>query len=619
MTDTTATYTFQAEVQQLLHILSHALYTNREIFLRELISNSSDALTRMRVELLTTSDVVDHDAELAIRISSDEQAGTITIADTGIGMTAEEIVENLGTIAHSGARAVLERLEREQRSDLIGQFGVGFYSVFAVAERVVVTSRSFRPGTQAVRWESEGGSNYTVMPDDRVHRGTTVTLHLKQDAADYARPWQIEQIVKTHSDFVAFPIYVGDRQVNQTKPLWRRSPRAVEATAYTEAYRQLTFDWDEPLLHVHVSTDAPIDLHAILFVPAKRERGMLERRVDGRIKLYSRSVLIQDNAHDLLLPSYFRFIEGVVDSEDVPLNVSREGVQRTSAIDRIKTTLTKRLVRELTTLAEQQPEQYRTFWNEFGPFLKEGIALDAGAQTDLLKLLRFHSSHGDALVDLSAYRERMVDGQKAIYYVLAPDLESARHSPHLDAFTARNIETLLLVDLVDPFLMTSLREFEGLPFQNADDPNLDLPPLADDDGTDASESEAFDQLIIHMKEVLGERVVDVRSSKVLTTNPVRLVAAEDGAARSVQRVQRLLNRDAQLPPSVLEVNRSHPVIRQLAHRQAHQPNDPVVMLVIEQLYDTALLLDGLHPNPTQMVPRIQQLLDAALRGSTTPS
>jgi molecular chaperone HtpG len=611
MTDQPHAYTFRAEVQQLLHILSHALYTEREIFLRELISNSSDALNRMRVELLTNSEVVDHDADLTIRVSSDEEAGTVTIEDTGVGMTENELVENLGTIAHSGAKAVMEKLQKEQRSELIGQFGVGFYAVFAVADRVVVTTRSFQPEAQAVRWESEGGESYTISAADRSARGASITVFLKEDAKEFAQQWKLRQIIKKHSDFVAFPIFLGDEQVNQTKPIWRRAPREVEAEKYDEFYRQLTMDFEPPLLHVHLSTDAPIDLHSILFVPARRERGMIERRVEGTIKLYSRSVLIQEEAKDLL-PNYFRFVEGVVDSEDLPLNVSRESVQRTPEMQRIRTTLSKRLNKELAQLAENDAEKYKTFWTEFGPFLKEGIALDPSSKDDLLKLLRFHSTSGDDLVSLAQYKERLVEGQQAIYYVLASDLESARRSPHLDALQARGIEALLLTDLVDSFMVSNLREYDGLKLQNADDPNLDLPELAEEESADELSGEAFDQLAEKIKAVLGERVTDVRASKTLKSNPARLVA-ESGSIRDMQRVQRMLNREYEVTPAVLELNRRHALIRNLAQLVSARPEDAISGLIIEQLYDSALLLDGLHPNPAQMVPRIQQLMEAAAR------
>jgi molecular chaperone HtpG len=380
-------------------------------------------------------------------------------------------------------------------------------------------------------------------------------------------------------------------------------------------YRQLAMDWDAPLHHVHLSTDAPIDLHAVLFIPSKRERGLTERRTEGTIKLYSRSVLIQEEAKDLL-PAYFRFVEGVVDSEDLPLNVSRESVQRTAEMQRIRKTLTARLVKELAQLADNHPETYHTFWTEFGPFLKEGIAVEPSSKDDLLKLLRFHSTKGDELVSLAQYKERMVEGQSAIYYVLASDLDSARRSPHLDALEARNIEALLLPDLVDSFMVSSLREYEGVPLRNADDPNLELPELPEDANEDAVAPETFDQLATWVKDVLGERVLEVRASKTLQRSPARLVAGEAGPIRDMQRVQRLLGRDYEVTPAALELNRSHPLIRNLAQLHVARPEEPLATLIVEQLYDSALLLDGLHPNPSQMVPRIQQLMEAATKTSS---
>ncbi len=509
----------------------------------------------------------------------------------------------------------MERLEKAQRSEVIGQFGVGFYAVFAAADRVVVTTRAFKPEAQAVRWESAGGDTYTVAPDEQTARGTTVTVHLKSDAKELAQPYQIKQIIKKHSDFVPFPIFYGEEQVNQTKPLWRRAPRDVEAEAYTALYRQLTMDWDAPLHHLHLSTDAPIDLHTILFIPSKRERGVIERRTDGTIKLYSRSVLIQEEAKDLL-PAYFRFVEGVVDSEDLPLNVSRESVQRTAEIGRIRKTLTARLVKELVQMADKEPETYRTFWTEFGPFLKEGIVVEPSSKDDLLKLLRFHSSRDDDLVSLAQYKERMVEGQQAIYYVLASDLASARQSPHLDALEARTIEALLLPDLVDSFLVSSLREYEGVPLRNADDPGLELPDLPEDASADGVAPETFEHLAGWIKDVLGARVSEVRASTRLKHSPARLVGGEAGTMRDMQRVQRLLGRDYEVTPAVLELNRSHPLIRNLAQLHDARPDAPLAPLIVEQLYDSALLLDGLHPNPAQMVPRIQQLMEAATNTSS---
>lgn len=613
-TDAPTPVAFRAEVRQLLDILAHSLYTDREIFLRELISNASDALSRAQFEMLTNREVLDPEAELAIHITADKDARTITIKDSGIGMTREELIENLGTIAQSGARAFLQRAREGQQpgADIIGQFGVGFYSVFMVADRVTVTSRSYRPEAEAAQWEATGGDTFTVGPGERAERGTTIVLHLKEDAEEFANTWRLEQTIKRHSDFISFPIYIDDRRANQQQALWRRPPREVEADQYPAFYKQLTLDMDEPLLHFHLSTDAPVDLHAVLFIPAHRERGLIERRIEGKIKLYSRKVLIQEE-NKTLLPNHFRFIEGVVDSEDLPLNVSRETVQSSPVVQRIGKTLTGRLNRELNDLAEKDAAKYAQFWEQFGVFLKEGIATDYASREELLKLLRFHTTRsGDDLVALADYKRRIVEGQNEIYYVLASDLEAARRSPHLDPLTARNIEVLLFTDLMDSFMLTGLREYEGMKFRNIDDANLDLP--GETEAADSAISdEDFERLRERFAAVLGERITEVRASKVLRDSPFRLVSAEDAPGREMQRVQQLLGRETPLPPRILELNRAHPLIVGLARRAAAHADDPVVAASAEQLYDNALLLEGLHPNPAAMVPRIQELLVAAVR------
>jgi molecular chaperone HtpG len=604
---------FRAEVKQLLNILAHSLYSDREVFLRELISNASDALYRVQFELLTNQDALDPEAELAVHVDVDEAAKTITISDSGIGMTREELIENLGTIAQSGARALMERLEAAQRSEIIGQFGVGFYSAFVVAEEVTVISRSYRRDAEAAEWKSSGGETFTVGPAERESRGTTVMLKLKEDAAEFAQAWRLRQAIKRHSDFVAWPIYVGDERANQQTALWRQASRNVEAKQYDEFYRQLTFDYSEPLLHLHLSTEAPVDLHTILFVPGKRERGLIERRVEGSIKLYSRKVLILEQAKDLL-PAYYRFIEGVVDSEDLPLNVSREMVQSSQVMQRIKKTLTGRLTKELTELAEKDAEKYAAFWGEFGVFLKEGIATDMAARSELAPLLRFHTTHDDALHALADYKGRMVEGQDEIYYVLAADQVSARRSPHLEALAERGLEALLLHDVMDGFMLSGLREFDGLKLRNVDDPDLKLPGEGKAAEIAVSD-ESFGRLVARVKELLGERVKSVRASELLRGSPARLLSPEDTPNREMERVQRILDRDFKLSPKLLELNRGHPLIADLARMVDERPADPLIAPLIEQLYDSALLLEGLHPNPAEMVGRIQTLMEAAARGA----
>ncbi|HMP42280.1 MAG TPA: molecular chaperone HtpG [Roseiflexaceae bacterium] len=609
-----ASVPFRAEVKQLLNILAHSLYSDREIFLRELISNASDALHRLQFEMLTNQDVLHADAELAIRITIDEEAKTITISDSGIGMTREELIENLGTIAQSGARALMERLEAGQRSNIIGQFGVGFYSAFVVADEVTVISRSYHPDAAAAEWRSQGGDTFTVAPAAHEQRGTTVMLKLKEDAHEFATSWKLRQIIKRHSDFVAFPVYVGDEQANQQTALWRQQPRNVEKEQYAEFYRQLTFDFEPPLHTLHLSTDAPVDLHALLFVPAKRERGLIERRTEGKIKLYSRKILIQEEAKEML-PNYFRFVEGVVDSEDLPLNVSREMVQSSPVMARIKKSLAGRMLRELSDLADKEPERYHEFWQEFGLFLKEGVATDAAGRSDLLPLLRFHTTASeDGQTSLAEYVERMAEDQQEIYYVLAGDIESARRSPHLDALAARNLEVLLLVDVMDSFMLNGLREFDGRKLRNIDDPNLTLPGEAAEQEQLVSD-EQFARLVNRVKETLGERISSVRASQLLRHSPVRLVATEANANHEMERIQRMLDRDYQAVARMIEFNRSHVLVGRLASLIDTRPEDPIIPLLIEQLYESALLIEGLHPNPAAMVSRIQALMEAAAQTS----
>ncbi|MDQ4078696.1 MAG: molecular chaperone HtpG [Chloroflexota bacterium] len=619
----TEQFEFRAEIQQLLHILVHSLYTEREIFLRELISNASDALNRFQFEMLTreAEDVVSPDAPLEIRITLDEDARTLTISDTGIGMTRAEVIENLGTIARSGAAAFLKALQERpsQASEIIGQFGVGFYSVFMVADRVEVVSRSYLPEAEAVRWVSSGGESYEIAPADKETRGTDVIVHLKEDAEEFAKAWRVKNIVKRHSDYVAFPIYVGDERVNQQTALWRQSPRDVQQEAYNEFYKQLTLSQEPPLATVHVSAEVPYDIHAILFVPSGRERGIMSLGQEQGLKLYSRKVLIQESTTDLL-PNYLRFVDGVVDSEDLPLNISRETVQSNRVMVNMKRTLTGKMLKELERLAEEDPERYEQFWEEFGIFIKEGVATEWGAQDELAPLLRFHSSETEeeeTWTSLRAYKERMGEEQEAIYYVLGEDLRSVRRSPHLDPFRARDIEVLFLVEPIDSFMLSNLHEFDGTPLKNVGDPDLDLPPLEEEEEEqrEAAPQETFDKLVERARAVLGERVTDVRESQRLRDNPVRLAVTDETFNPTMDRVRRLLGeqegQEYEVPKRALELNRRHPIVRNLAALAASDVDDPLLDIGIEQLYESALLQEGLHPNPADMVPRIQQLLEWA--------
>jgi molecular chaperone HtpG len=628
-TQSSQDFQFKAEIQQLLNILVHSLYTEREIFMRELLSNASDALNRIQFEMLTNRDVLDPDAELAIRIEADQDAGILTISDTGIGMTREEIAEDLGTIAHSGAAAFLKQLETEQHPsvELIGQFGVGFYSVFMVADQVRVVSRSYRPDAEAVEWISEGGSSYHLGPADKADRGTRIEIKLKEDAAEFAATWRLEQIIRKHSDYIAFPIYVGDGEtaVNQKTALWRQSPLEVTDEQYEDFYRHLTLDLENPLLHAHLVTDAPVHMRSLLYIPSRRERGFLSPRTDHGLKLYVHNVLIQEYNKDLL-PDYLRFVEGVVESEDLPLNISREVVQSSPAARRIQKALVRKLLKELEALSESDPEAYAVFWREFGPFLKEGVAAipsaDPVAKDDLLPLLRFHSSRsGDGLISLAEYVERMDEGQSAIYYVLGDNLESVARSPHLDYFKGRDVEVLYLVDPVDTFLAMALPEYEGKLFKNVDSAGLDLPqePDAEEESVEALADPDFNRLVGRFVKELGDRVVEVRESKVLRDSPCRLVSPDNAPEREMSRVYRMLGREFEMPKQILEINRKHPIIANLARLISEKPETDLIDTSIEQLFDNLLLVEGLHPDPTAMIPRIQQLMEAATASGNAQS
>ncbi|MBI5563385.1 MAG: molecular chaperone HtpG [Chloroflexi bacterium] len=610
---TTESHEFKAEIQQLLNILVHSLYTERDIFLRELISNSSDALSRLQFELLTNRDVLDPDAELKITVECDKDAKTISVRDTGIGLTRDEMVENLGTIAHSGAAEFMKRLQAEKKpADVIGQFGVGFYSVYMVADEVTVTSRSYRPDAQAVQWTSKGDNTYTLADVEKADRGTVITVKLKEDAAEYAEDWKLEQIIKKHSDFVSFPIYVKDKVANRQTAIWRQSAREVTAEQYDEFYKHLTLDFDAPLTHVHMVADVPVDVHAILYVPAKRDRGIFSLRKDDGLKLYSRKILISEYFKDLL-PQYFRFIQGVVDSEDLPLNVSREAIQNNRAAAKLKSTLTHKIATELADLGEKDAAKYAEFWKEFGPFIKEGIATDPSNQTDLAKLLRFKTNRGgDEWISLQQVVDRLKPDQTAIYYILGEDLTSVARSPHLDYFRQHDLEVVYLVEPIDSFMIMTLKEFAGKKLQNVDDAALEL-PKAEKLIESKIENEDFAQLAARIKTTLGDQIAEVRESQLLTDSPCRLVSPNSETDRDMQRVRRMLGQDYEVPKKIMEINRGHTLIADMASLAKTGANDALLDACIHQLFESSLLLEGLLPNPAAMVPRIQQLMEAAAK------
>ncbi len=613
----TEAFNFKTEVKQVLHILVHSLYKDQDIFLRELVSNASDALTRLHFETLTNRNILDPDAELAVHIDvpkTDEgEPKKIIVKDSGLGMTRDELIRNLGTIAQSGAREFLAKISAGDvdPGDVIGQFGVGFYSVFMVADEVRVVSRSYQLEAEAAAWVSDGSDSFYLEPAEKSDRGTEIHITLKKEAEDFANEWKLRQIVKKHSDFVRYPVYVGEQQANQQESLWRKTPSDVKPEDYKSFYQQMTMDFEEPLATIHFTSDAPVQVRALLFIPAKREPNILALRKEPGVMLYSHNVLIQEYCTDLL-PTWLAFVDGVVDSEDLPLNVSRETVQNNRLMLHLGKTIRKRVLRELGKLAENDAEKYKVFWREYGRVFKEGIATDPAAKEDLLPFFRYHSSNSeDELTTLDAYVERMPESQSDIYYVLGDDRRTVANSPHLDPFKARSLEVLYWIDPLDVLIAPMMADYKDKKFRNIDDAGLELPELEQDEAAEEKPEVAeadFNRLIGRFVTTLGDKVVEVRQSKVLKNSPVRLVSPEDAPNREMQRIYRMLGQEYEVPKKILEVNRQHPLIANLARQVTEHPDSELVKLSIEQLYDSALVQEGLHPNPTAMLPRIEQLM-----------
>jgi molecular chaperone HtpG len=607
---------FRAETRQLLNILIHSLYTEREIFLRELISNASDALTREEFTQLTDRDVFSPDATSEIRITMSTENRTLTISDTGIGMTAEEMVENLGTIAHSGARAFLEAAKETQNpvKDLIGQFGVGFYSAFMVADWIRVTSRSYRPDARAATWYSTGSDTYTIEPAEKDSRGTLVTLHLNEDASEFLDLNRLRSMIKRHSDFVPFPIFLNDEQeqVNRQTAIWRQSARELKEADYHEFYKQLTLEIDDPIGYAHLVVDAPVQMYAILYIPSSPERGIFSARREEGLKLYARKVLIQEYSKDLL-PEYFRFVQGVVDSEDLPLNVSRESIQSNKSINQLKKLITAKVIDTLKTLGQGHEEAYTKFWEGFGQYIKQGVATEPVDTEALFPLLRFKTlKKPTQWSSLDDYLKNMQPDQKAIYYILGEDERSVVHSPHLDLLRKNDLDVLLLTDPLDSFVLMRLNTYQEKPLENAASDKLDLPQtLFESDSTSpAITPEESSSLIDLFKHILGERIADARITNRLSDAPARLVDADGAIKPEMQRVYRMLNKEFDTPKKVLELNPHNPILIQL---HSMPTDSPLAAMVVEQVYEDALLIEGLHPDPAGMIERIQKLMEAALK------
>jgi len=616
------TFSFQTEVSRLLDIVAGSLYSNREIFLRELISNASDACDTLRHKALTTPSLIDGDHDFKIGLSVDEKAKTISLTDNGVGMNHDDLLATLGTIASSGTGALIDQLAKDEKKDLalIGQFGVGFYSAFMVSDKVEVTTRKAGEADTWL-WVSDGKGEFSIeqVSGDaaRSDRGTTVTLHMKKDAREFLEASRITHIVKMYSDHISFPVILGDETLNAASAIWARPAKDVTAEQYKEFYHHAAHAFDEPWITLHNRIEGVVSYTNLLFIPSVRPFDLFDPERKGHVKLYVNRVFITDQA-DGLLPPYLRFLRGVVDSEDLSLNISREMLQTDPKLAKMRTGLVKKVLAELKKKATKAPEDYANFWDNFGVVLKEGLVDDFTMRDKLLELARFRSTGADGLTSLADYVDRMKDGQEAIYYIAGEDETQVVTSPHLEGFRAKDVEVLLLTDPVDEFWLQHVTEFSDKPFKSVTRGAADLDTVKsgdDDPSDDAKDADEvnLDTLIAALKLTLSDAVKDVRASKRLTESAVCLVA-DDGDMDV--NMERLLRRHGQMQagmPRVLELNPGHAVVKKLAQRADAGGEDELLKDAAQLLLDQARIAEGEMPaDPTGFAKRLAAVLERAL-------
>jgi len=637
---------FQTEVKQLLQLMIHSLYSNKEIFLRELVSNAADASDKLRFKALSDANLYEGDGELRVRVSADKENNTITISDNGIGMTHDQVVEHLGTIAKSGTAEFFSKLSGDQASDsqLIGQFGVGFYSAFIVADKVIVRSRAAGvPATDGVEWQSEGEGEFTTAKIDKANRGTDIILHLKEDESEFADEWRLKSIVTKYSDHISVSVEmltpevpavdavaeVKDEAGNVTTPgmdardaepakwepvnkataLWTREKADVSEDEYKEFYKHVSHDYTDPLLWEHNKVEGKTEYTSLLYVPSKAPFDMYNREKQHGLKLYVQRVFIMDDAEQFM-PTYLRFVKGLLDSNDLPLNVSREILQDSKVTQAIRKGCTKRVLKMLEKLGNKDKEQYQVFWNEFGQVLKEGPAEDAGNKEAIAKLLRFASTNEDSNVQnvsLAQYIERMKEGQDKLYYVVADSYEAAKNSPHLEVFRKKGIEVLLLSDRIDEWLVSHLTEFDGKELQSVARGGVDLSAMDDEESKEAQEKleQEFDSVTKRMKDALGDKVKDVKISNRLTDSPAVVVTADDDMSTQMQKLMASMGQEVPESAPIFEINAEHELVKHVADEQ----DDSQFTQWVDVLFEQALLAErGSLKDPASFVSRLNKLM-----------
>lgn len=608
---------FQAEVKKLLDIVIHSLYTERDIFVRELISNAADALEKFRHQSLVETEVFDSHVPLEINIEVDDKKQTLTITDTGIGMTREELEANLGTIAHSGSKTFLAELTDAAKKDLslIGQFGVGFYSAFMAGQRVTVLSRSYKPESEGCEWASDGTGNYTLTPAPGIRRGTKIVVELKEDAHDFAKENNIRQIIKKYSNFVPFPIKLKGETVNTVQALWARQKSEITPDEYTEFYKFVGNALDEPQYCLHFTTDAPLAIKALLFTPRENFESMGFGRVKSGVNLYCQKILIEQHS-DTILPEWLRYLKGVIDSEDLPLNISRQALQDSTLVAKLRKVVTKRYLKFLAEEAKADPEKYLEFWQHFGIFMKEGVTMDYAYREDLAHLLRFESSKSEAgkPISLAEYAERMSENQKDIYFINGPNRAAIETGPYVEAFRKQDIEIIYTLEPIDDFVMSHLAEFDGKKLVSADRADIDLPEQEDEKeaaGDEALEPAVVTSLTGWMQQTLGNRVKEVVASKRLVDSPAIIVNPDGFMTSSMERVMQAASLEKgkgfqETGSKKLEINTRHPLIKQLSVLRG--ADEPFAREVLGQIFDNAMIQAGLMIDPKKMVERSYQIL-----------
>ena len=610
-------FEYKAEMKQLLDLIVHSLYTHPEIYLRELISNASDALSKVRFNALTDQDILDKEADLAIRISIDSREMTFVIEDSGVGMTEEELIANLGTVAKSGTLGFMQSLKEQQKQldgNLSGQFGVSFYSVFMVTEDVTVETRSAHPGSEGFRWRSSGQGTYTIEKIDKAERGTKISFKLKEEYKEFAEEYRVEQVVKKYSNFVDFPIYLGDKQLNSITALWQRSKSELKDEEVNEFYKFIANDYQDPLDYLPVSVEGMVTFKALLFLPKEAPPEMLYRQ--GELEnhgpqLYVKKVLIQNECRDLL-PEYLRFIAGVVDTEDLSLNVSREVVQSSPVMAKIRQILTGKILGWFEALAKEQPEKFKTFYKAFGPIIKIGLNTDYSNRDKLIELLRFESTKtaDGEYVTLKEYTERMGTDQKEIYYHSGTSRGQLLAHPNLEYFQDMGIEVLLLSDPVDVFVIPSIHEYDKKPLKSIEKADIDFSQQKKERPEPLAENLLAPVLQL-FRETLGDGVEDVIESHRLVSSPVTLVSGKDGLDSQMEKMMKMMQSNMPAGKRILEVNTSHPIIRNLAGMIIVDANNPLIRTAMKQLYEGALFLEGGLDSTTGFLSRMNELIEAA--------